>query len=562
MRSPILAFVSLALLAACSEEAPKPVAATGGTFIFVAPGDADALFPPLISEENGAMVVALVFDRLADISNQLETAGDKTFTPRLAKSWTWAPDSLSIAFSLDPRARWHDGKPVTASDVRYSFKVFTDTAVASPSASLLANIDSVSVRDSSTAVFWFKKHTPEQFYDVAYQLWVLPEHVYGSIPMAKLRTSDAIRSPIGSGPFRFVRWQPGVRIELEADTANYHGRPPLDRIILNPVGEPSARQAQVLTGQADYMHAFLPDQEEKLDSSKIARPLVVPLLANVFMAMNSYAPKSKRMPHPIFGDIRVRRAISMALDRRAMLQNVFGAMGRIAYGPAPMTLAAASDTTLKLPPYDTTAANALLDSAGWRRDAGRTRAKLGKPLRFDLLVPATSTPRNRYAVLIQEQLRRVGVDVVIKKVDKNTFFSMTVPSDRAADFDAVMHAFNGDPSPSGLKQIWGTAGATPQGLNLLLYSNPKVDALFDSLSASFDPAKVKAYTSRALQLIADDVPAVWLYDQNYVDAVNRRITVGPIRADGWFYTLSTWSIAPDKRIDRDKFGLTPPPKPH
>ena len=504
------------------------------------------------------MVVGLVFDRLADISDKLETAGDKTFTPRLAKSWAWAPDSLSIAFSIDPRARWHDGKPVTAADVRYSFKVFTDSAVAATAGPLLANVDSVSVRDPSTPVFWFKKHTPEQFYDVAYQLWILPEHVYGSIPMAKLRTSAAIRSPIGSGPFRFVRWEPGVRIELDADTANYHGRPPLDRVIINPVINQAVRQTQVLTGQADYMHAFPPDQSGKLDSSSVARPIAVPLLTTVFMVMNRYVPKSKRVPHPVFGDIRVRRAISMALNRAAMLQNVFGAAGRIAYGPAPMRLAAA-DSTLKLPPYDTTAANALLDSAGWRRGSNGMRAKAGKPLRFELLIPATSGARNRYGILIQDALQHIGAEVVIVPVDNNTYQDRTVAGDHAGNFEAAIHAFNGDPSPSGLRQIWGTAGISPQGLNLLLYSNPKVDALLDSLSTSFDPAQVKAYTSRALQLVVDDVPAVWLYDQNYVDAVNRRLTVGPIRADGWWYTLPTWSIAPNKRIDRDRFGLTPPP---
>ena len=116
------------------------------------------------------MVVDLVFDHLADISADLDTAGDKTFTPRLAKSWTWAPDSLSIAFSLDPRARWHDGKPVTASDVRYSFKVFTESRRPLTQGAAARERRLGFGRDSSTAVVWFKKHTPEQFYDVAYQL--------------------------------------------------------------------------------------------------------------------------------------------------------------------------------------------------------------------------------------------------------------------------------------------------------------------------------------------------------------------------------------------------------
>src|SRR4029079_15437722 len=169
-----------AITMACgTERGTSSSSPTGGTVIVSIPGDATDIFPPFVSEQNGAVVRDLVFDRLAQISPGLSTVGDKGFTPQLAKSWTWAPDSLSIAFSIDPRARWHDGKPVTAADVKYSARVFTDPKAHSPVAVLLSNLDSVSVRDSTTAVAFFKKRMPEQFYDVAYQLFILPEHVYG-----------------------------------------------------------------------------------------------------------------------------------------------------------------------------------------------------------------------------------------------------------------------------------------------------------------------------------------------------------------------------------------------
>src|SRR5262249_60206628 len=108
------------------------------------------LFPPLVTEAAGRLVTDQVFDRLAEIKLELATIGDKGFTPRLAKSWKWSADSLSIAFSIDPRARWHDGKPVLASDVRYTFHVVTDPEIGSPNAALVTNIDSISVRDSLT----------------------------------------------------------------------------------------------------------------------------------------------------------------------------------------------------------------------------------------------------------------------------------------------------------------------------------------------------------------------------------------------------------------------------
>lgn len=555
MRSIFVVIAAAALVTACSsKEGSQPAGATGatgGTLIYAAPADPVDVFPPYVADLVGRIVQDLVYERLAEMGPESQTIGDKGFVPLLAKSWTWAPDSLSIAFSIDPRARWHDGKPVTANDVRYSFKVFTDPKVGSPSAALLTNLDSVSVRDSLTPVVWFKKRTPEQFYDVAYQLVIVPEHVYGSIPADQLRTSEITRRPVGTGRFRFVKWEAGTRLELIADTSNYHGRPKLDRVIMTPVA-PATGGTQILSGQADFMEVFPLDQASKLDSSTIARPIAQTQGAYAFMAMNQFDPKSKKSANAVLSDRRVRRALSMSVDRVAMLQNVFGDKGRIGHGPFPM-VASYGDSTLRVPPYDTVAAKALLDSAGWRVGGGGIRMKNGRPLRFTLLISAASLQRQRYGVLLQGQLKKVGVQVDLDQLDPAAMQTRV----QSYDFDAVITAYHPDPSPSGAKQYWSTAGIGAAGQNLLRYSNPAVDALLDSVSSSFDPAKMKSYASRAFQTVIDDAPAIWLYDYVVVSAVNRRITVPPLRTDEWWANLAEWSIPTDKRLDRDQIGLTP-----
>jgi peptide/nickel transport system substrate-binding protein len=547
----LLSAAVFALSACSSNDVSKGGASgkTGGTFIYSAIGDAVDIFPLYIQEQNGRMVADLVFDRLADIGPNLATVGDKEFTPRLAKSWDWAADSLSIAFHIDPRARWHDGKPVTASDVRYSFRMFTDPKAASTSASLLGNIDSVSARDSATAVVWYKKHLPEEFFTFVYQVWILPEHVYSSIPADQLHTSPQTKQLIGSGPYRFVKWQPGVRLDLIADTANYRGRPNLDRIVMSPISDANAGVTQVLTGQTDFMQAFPADQVGKLDSSKVARRIDIPVRGYAWLGFNPVPRKQKSGSHPIFGDVRVRRALSMAVDRRAMLQNVFGSTGRLGRGPFPAVVGYA-DTNLKLLPYDTSAAKALLDSAGWRVGANGIRVKNGVPLKFTITSVTTSLFRRRYAVLLQEAFKRVGAQADIDAVDPGTFMNGRL---LAGDFDAIIGTFAPDPDLGGAKQTWGSGaiGST----NWLRYSNKSVDALLDSAVSAFDPAMSKSYSSRAFQQIVDDAPAIWLYDVTFVNAINRRIQmVEPVLPDFWMQ-IPQWSIPADKRIDRDRIGL-------
>ena len=550
MRTRHLTLIACIAFVGCGgRDATVSNAATGGTVVVVAPGDAHTIFPPHIEDAVGASVREQLYERLADMGDDMNTVGDKGFTPRLADSWDWSRDSLSIAFHLDPRARFHDGQPVRASDVRFSYRLFADPKVAATTE--IPNIDSVSVRDSVTAVVWYKRHRPEQFYDFVYQLYVMPEHVFKDVPLQDLRKSDLTRKGIGSGRFRLARWDAGQRIELLADTANHRGRAKLDRVIWSIVPDAGAALAQLLGGQADFLEFVPADQLPLVDSSKTLRPAPYPSLQYAFLGFNQVDPKNPTRPHPIFGDVRVRRALSMALDRRAMLQNVFGSVGRLSYGPFPRTIAFA-DTTLTLPPFDVNAAKALLDSAGWRESApGGVRMKDGRALKFSLITPVSSRTRVAYSVLIQEQWKRVGAQADVEQLQINA----AGDRQRQHNFDASLLAQSTDPSPSGYKQQWGSAGVPPNGQNWLSYHNPNYDALLDSALATFDPAKTRAYMRRAFQLQIADAPGVWLYDVPTVAGIQRRIRPATLRPDGWSIHLADWMIPPNERIDRDRIGL-------
>lgn len=487
----------------------------GGSLVIVAAGDADNLFPPLTMTGQGRQVVDQLFDYLADIGPDLNTIGDEGFTPRLADSWTWSPDSMSIAFHVNPRARWHDGQPVRAADVRFTYGLITDTALGSPIAATLGGIDSVTVQDSLTAVVWYGRRTPEQFFNFVYNVAVLPEHLLRDLPVKSLASSSFARNPVGSGRFRFHRWDGGSRIEIVADSGNYRGRARLDRVIWLVSPDMTAATTRLLAGEADFLEVVRGTAVGQVASSPRLKLLVLPSLDYGFLGFN--------VRRPPFNDRSIRRALSMAVDRDAMIRNVFDTLALVGIGPVTRALPTSSGAEALA--YDSAAAARILGAHA--------------PIAFKLLVPTSSAVRMKYATLLQAQYRRFGVAVTIEPMEVNTFVQRLT----SGDFDAVLNAWRTDPSPATVLQAWGSAGAPPAGANFDGYRSDAFDALVDSAARSFDAAAARGYYSRAYGVINGDAPAVWLYEARNASGVSRRVTVRGARADAWWAGLADWTVA-------------------
>ncbi len=544
-----LPFVLLACTGGESTPA-RDAAVTGGTVV-VATADPDALFPPVAASVTGKAIGDLMFDRLAEIGDDLNTVGDAGFSPRLADRWAWAADSLSIAFHIEPRARWHDGRAVTAEDVRFTHAAYTSPEVASPHAENLRGIDSVTVRDPATAVFWFKRRMPEQFFEAVYHMSIVPAHRFRDLKPAEYASSEAARAPVGTGRFRFVRWTAGSVVEVVADTANCRGRPKLDRVVWSVVSDASTAPTRLLTGAADFFERLNPEVVAQVPQHPDVRLAAYAGADYGFMWFNLLDGASTR-PHPVLGDRNVRRALTQALDRQAMARNVWDSLALPALGP--FTRASSSaDTTIAQIAFDPAAAARTLDSLGWRDNNGDgVRERSGRPLTFTILAPSVSAPRVKYATLIQAQLKSVGVDARIEQLEFNAFLERL----GAGTFDAAIGLWHTDPSAGTVRQMWSTAAARAnKGVNFGSYASPAFDAHVDSATTSFDPARARAHFRRAYETIVADAPAVWLYEPRPVAGVHRRVRVVGMRADAWWAQLADWSIPADERIDRDRIGL-------
>jgi len=525
--------------------------ADGGTLIVTVPAEPGTLFPPHVTGTQGAAVVSVLFDRLAEIGPALETYDDQGFTPRVASRWRWSRDSLSIAFTIDARARWHDGRPVHAADVRFTFATYTHPAIGSESAALLASIDSVTAPDDSTAVFWFRERTPRQFFDATYHMVVLPSHLLDTVPPARLADTPFARKPVGSGRFRLAAWEPGQRLEVVAVPEHARGRPHLDRVIWSLAPDVNAATMKLFAGEADFYELIRPENLPQLARTPDVRLVDNPALQYGFLGFNLRDPRGGTGAHPVLGDSLVRRALSMAVDRVQLARSVFDSLGIMALGPAPRALI--PDTlAFQAPAHDPMAARALLESAGWRDGNGDgIRERNGRPLAFDLLVPNSSQTRQRYAVLLQEQLRAVGVRVTPRLLEVNALVAQL----EAHTFDAYLGSWQSSPGLVGMRQTWGSTG----GGNVGRYASPAFDAAVDSALGSRDRDAARAYWVRAFRRIVADAPAIWLYEQRQPVALHRRVVLPPLRADGWYADLADWWIDPARRLPRDRIGLGTPP---
>lgn len=535
-----VAYVMASLcLGACADSGkPSTPSQVGGTLVISAVADADILLPPLTLTGQGLQVVDNVFDRLAQ--PVLGEDGTLTFAPALATAWQWRADSLAIDFTLAPSARWHDGEPVTAEDVRFTFAAYADSALASPAREALRAIDSAQVVGEHAVRVWFATRSPSQFTDAATQIRVLPKHLLDSIPRARWRTSTFARQPIGSGRFRFGSWQAGTRLELISDSTNYRGRAKLDRVVWTVAPDPAAAALRLSSGDADFLEGVRPDAVAALTADPHVRVMRAPGLAYGFVQFNLMAPRSSTTPHAVFGSAAVRRALSMSVNRALAVQLVLGDYARVALGPV-TRIQLGADTLLRPLPFDTARANALLDSLGWRRGAGGVRAQGATPLRFTLLVPSSSTQRVRLAEVLQPMFAAIGADVTISSLDFGAFMGRLA----SGDFDAAIMAIGADPELSGIRGVWGSdASRLKGGPNFGLYQSAAFDSAVASALRTTDAAAARRAFQPAYRIILDDAPAIWLFEPYSLSGISTSIAAVGVRPDAWWAQLADWTRAP------------------
>ena len=475
--------------------------------------------------------------------------GDAGFTPKLADTWQWYNDSLAIAFHLNSKAKWHDGRSVRADDIIFTFSLYSDSTIGASSREQLLDIDSVTAVDSLTAAFWFKKRSQRQFFDATNQMLILPRHIYGAVPRDSLVKVAGDMQPIGSGRYRYRNWKHGELLELNSDSANYRGAAKIRRLIWSVTPSAPSAVAKLFAGEVDFFDNMRPENVIEAAQKPNVRIHMSLSTDYYFLRFNLRDPERQSSPHPIFASRDLRRALSMAADRQSMVKNVLGSFANTGLGPTISAYPSTDPNSIEELPYDPARAMRILDSIGWRvNPRTQVRERAGRKLHFRILTPSTSVNRHRMAVLLQEQFRKVGVVVDLDEVDFSTFLARGA----ARDFDTEFAQWHLGPSPGAVKETWTTQAARNKGGNNYgWYSNPAFDAYVDSAGSVLDSAASRRYYSRAYSIANQDAPAIWMYEPRMILGINQRIR-GHVRPDAWWAYLSDWSIPEKEQIARDR----------
>lgn len=472
----------------------------------------------------GNAVADQMFERL------ITRTHDGGTEPRLAASWETAPDNLSMTFKLVENALWHDGQKVTAEDVVFTCKAMTSNKVDNyyrSAFNVLAGTDADGVAENPDAVgaeavddytvkFTFKepKNSDSILNAFLSFLYVLPQHILDTGDYASINGSDFWTAPVGAGPFKYVKDTAGELLELEAFTDYYQGSPDFKTLVVRVV--PAANlTAGLLNGDIDVVAMGsipLADWKTVKESDAV-------VAASIQDYSYQYMLFNLSKDNPDFQDVKVRTAFDMAIDKNVIVDQLMLGEGQVAVGPMPKYHPYYNE---KLVPnsYDPEKAKALLTEAGFN---------FGKE--YLMIVPKGNQVREQSALLIQQDLKKIGVNIKIETYDFATLLKML--AEGKSDLGLLGGGSNIDPNESSVILKPGDAR------NYSLVTDPKWFDLANAGASKVSMEERKASYDAYQQALVEDQPYIWLYHQNDLWAYSKRLKDVPMDNFVWF-NFETW----------------------
>lgn len=462
------------------------------TLVVALNGDPGAMNPAVTTSGNTHPVTDQIFNGLVGLDENLSPV------PELAERWTIEDGGRTYRFALRRNVMWHDGTSFTSADVKFTFEEALLKYHSRTRAALQDLLDRVDTPDEHTAVFRLRRpYSPLlQRLDVV-EASIIPRHAYAG---QDLLSGESTRRPVGTGPFRFVSYAPANRVVLERNPRYFRaGLPGVDRLVFRIMPTAGTAVAALEKGEIDYVGSVAGPDLDRLRNTPGIKVVAGTGGSGGSVCQDVLIPNLTRRP---LDDVRVRRAITSAIDRQFIVDRVYFGQGRPATGPISHLLAWAYTSDVRQYPHDASAATRLLDDTGWR--PGRDG------VRFALTFTHAST-QQRLAQALREQLKAVGIMLNLQTMDFNAAVDQVFVK---KNFDVGMASFcNGADPDIGVRRVYVSSNIGPYPFsNGAGYRNERIDFLFDDASRMQDRQERRQRYVEIQKILADDVPYFWIVD--------------------------------------------------
>ncbi|MDQ3442596.1 MAG: ABC transporter substrate-binding protein [Chloroflexota bacterium] len=472
----------------------------GGEIIHSQTSDIGTLNTTLTSDVYSGWITGFLFDGLVGGSTI-----DGTDVPGLADYWEIGEDGVTYTFYLNQNAVFHDGTPLTAADVEFTFQsVLAEDSLSVRRSTVASTLKELIVVDDHTVQLIALAPSATFVSDAAGQFGILPKHIWESVPFAEFgadpgATGQDPTRVIGSGPFRFVEWVPGDHVTLEknADYWDTNNVPYVDRYIYRVIVDPNANLQSLVTGESDI--ADVPFTQAV--SLRASNPELNVVNFDT-LAMNYYHVNQDETKETLFLDPLVRQALHYALDRELIAETVYQGFAIQANGTQPvLSQAYAPDRTNTVYNFDPDMARSLLEQAGWvDSDGDGIVEKDGVKFSFEFIYSEGVATYVQQIPYMQQAWREVGIEAIPSAIPFQTLLDET----DNGTYQMTVQGFNWSPDGAQIA-MYGCESTPPQGFNSMRYCNEEFDRLETAAITELDPEARIDLLIEASNIVNDEV---------------------------------------------------------
>ncbi len=479
--------------------------------------DAIYLNPVLASDSASSSVNSYIYNGLLKYDKDLNLVCD------LAESYQISKDGLEIKFNLKKNILWHDGESFTVKDVKFTFDKLTDPNTRTPFSSDYLMVKEFKVIDDYSFVVTYA----EPFAPIleSWGMGIIPEHIFRNEDINK---SEYNRKPVGTGPYMFKKWVTDQKIVLEANPNYYEGVPKIKVCLFRVIPDQSVQFLELRTQTIDEL-SLTPDQWNAYDSFfKNYTKYRYPAFSFTFLGFNL-----EKQP---YSNIKFRQAISYAIDKKDIITGVLSGMAKPAQGIFPPQSWAYKE---EIPyEYNPNKALELLLSIGFSKSQDGKLLYNGKEFEINIITNQGNKTRELTAQIIQEQLKKIGLQVNVRILEWSTFLNQYV---NKKNFDALILGWNTAIDPDQFS-LWHSSQSKEGQYNFMSYKNKEVDELLIKARTTFSKDKRIEYYHRIQDIMRDDPPCIFLYYPENLVCVHKRFKNVELAPAGIGWNFYQWYV--------------------